>query len=102
MLHPYRRHQATVGKHVGTVKSHIRRGDSEVASFLIRLDPGFYHEGHDHPVDEDCMILEGQCSLSGIALEAGDFHFAPKGLPHRQTKSETGALLFVRGANPLS
>jgi len=69
-----------------------------IQSYLLRLDPGFEHQDHDHPIDEECLMLEGELTLGSITLKAGDYHLAPKRLAHGYARSETGALLFIRGA----
>jgi hypothetical protein len=35
-----------------------------------------------------------------VTARAGDYHLAPRGVPHGWLRSRTGALLFLRGANP--
>lgn len=71
-----------------------------VFSCLIRLAAGFKMEGHDHPVDEECLMLEGDLSLGSITLNAGDYHLAPKGMPHGAVSSKNGCMAFLRGAIP--
>ncbi len=65
-------------------------------SFLLRLHPGATLPAHDHPADEECLVLEGEVMLGDIVGRAGDYHLAPKGLPHGTITSRTGALLFLR------
>lgn len=65
-------------------------------SFLLRMHPGAMLPPHDHPVDEECMVLEGEVMLGDIVARTGDYHLAPKGLPHGAIVSKTGALLFLR------
>lgn len=70
-------------------------------SYLVRLEPGFEMEGHDHPFDEECLMLEGDVSFGDLTLYAGDFHFAPKGMPHGRVSSKQGCLAYIRGALPV-
>lgn len=72
--------------------------DGIISSQFYRLEPGAFLEGHWHPLDEECMILNGEIFLGDILLQEGDYHWAPKGSRHLDIMSETGALLFVRGA----
>lgn len=72
--------------------------DRAYRSFLLRLDPGAELPSHDHSDDEECVVLEGEVRLGDIHVSAGDYHLAPKGLPHGRIVSETGALLFLRAA----
>jgi quercetin dioxygenase-like cupin family protein len=55
-------------------------------------------EGHSHPLDEECIMLSGEIFLGDILLQAGDHHLAPAGTEHLGLFSDTGALLYVRGA----
>ena len=73
--------------------------DGRMASRFFRLEPGAQLEGHDHPLDEECMMLSGEIFLGDILLLAGDYHLAPAGTQHLDVISDTGALIFVRGAS---
>jgi anti-sigma factor ChrR (cupin superfamily) len=65
-------------------------------SFLLRLMPGASVPAHDHPADEECLVMEGAIAIGDLVLAAGDYHRASKGLPHPAIASASGALLFVR------
>lgn len=67
-------------------------------SFLIRLQAGGRLPPHDHPADEECIVLAGEGMIGDILLRAGDYHLAPKGARHGETYTATGALLFIRTA----
>ena len=71
---------------------------SHTRSFLLRMQPGASMPEHDHAGDEECVMLEGEASLGGIALRAGDYHVAPKGALHGVLSTQTGAMLYVRAA----
>lgn len=66
-------------------------------SFLLRLAPGASLPAHDHPSDEECLVMEGAIAIGDLALHAGDYHRAARDLPHPPIASSAGALLFVRG-----
>jgi quercetin dioxygenase-like cupin family protein len=72
--------------------------DSSVASRFFRLAAGTHLDGHYHPLDEECMMLGGEVFLGDILLQAGDYHIAPASTEHLEVFSDTGGLLFVRGA----
>ena len=72
--------------------------DGTVASRYIRIAAGTQVEGHAHPLDEECIMLNGDIFLGDILLQAGDYHLAPAGTQHSEIFSDTGALLYVRGA----
>ncbi len=70
-------------------------------SYLIKLEPGFEMKGHDHPFDEECLMLEGDLTLGDTTLNKGDFHFAVAGSTHGHVSSQKGCLAFIRGALPV-
>lgn len=65
-------------------------------SFLLRLEPGGSLPPHDHPGDEECMVLEGEVFLGAVHATAGAFHLAPRGTRHGEIRSPAGALLYLR------
>lgn len=80
------------------LKPLAREGDT--LTYLLRLDPGAIVPPHEHPQNEECIVLAGEVSMGDLVLHAGDYHLAPRGVPHRALQSGTGALLFLRGAVP--
>lgn len=72
--------------------------DGTVASRFFRLEAGMHREGHSHSMAEECMMLSGDIFLGDILLQEGDYHIAPAGTEHLEIFSDTGALLFIRGA----
>jgi quercetin dioxygenase-like cupin family protein len=79
------------------VQMKLLRQDEHSRSFLLRMAPGAVLPAHEHHWDEECMVLEGEVWLGDIRVRAGDYHLAPKGVPHGQLRSDTGCLLFLRG-----
>ncbi len=78
----------------------LNHGDA-VASYLLKMQPGAVLPAHHHPIEEECLVLEGEVSIgTELVLRKGDFHLALKGLPHADIVSQTGALLYLRGAIP--
>jgi quercetin dioxygenase-like cupin family protein len=72
-----------------------------VASYLLRMQPGAVLPAHRHPVDEECVVLEGELRIGQtLTLKAGSFHFARKEMPHAHITTDGGALIFLRGAIP--
>lgn len=69
-------------------------------SYLLRLEPGAEIAPHAHPLDEECVVLEGEVRMGDLVVRAGDYHLAPRGTPHGLLRTDTGALLFLRGAVP--
>jgi quercetin dioxygenase-like cupin family protein len=74
----------------------LRQGGT--LAFLLRLEAGAVIPAHDHPADEECMVLEGEVEIDGALVRHGAFHFAPRGLAHTTITARTAALLYLRTA----
>jgi anti-sigma factor ChrR (cupin superfamily) len=72
-----------------------------IMSYLLRLAPGAVIPAHRHPVDEECMVLEGTLHIGAeLVVPAGGFHLARRDALHAPITSVTGATIFLRGASP--
>lgn len=77
------------------------KGLEGVLSYLIKLDAGIELEGHGHPFDEECLMLEGDLTFGDLTLQKGDFHFAAAGVRHHSVSTQNGCTAFIRGALPV-
>ena len=74
---------------------------ADVMSYLLQLAPGAAIAAHRHPVDEECVVLEGRLRIGNeLELGAGGFHLAHRGALHATITSDEGATIFLRGAIP--
>lgn len=71
-----------------------------VMSYLVRLAPGAALAPHRHPLDEECVVLEGEVQIGSLRVGAGGYHRGLKDVLHGHVASEGGALIFLRGAVP--
>jgi quercetin dioxygenase-like cupin family protein len=72
-----------------------------VMSYLLRLAPGAVLPAHRHPMDEECVVLEGAVQIGDeLLLHAGGFHLAHKDSLHAVITAPQGATIFLRGASP--
>lgn len=71
-----------------------------VMSYLLRLAPGAALPAHRHPVDEECVVLEGEIRIGELRVRAGGFHLGRKDVLHDRLQTEAGALIYLRGAVP--
>jgi anti-sigma factor ChrR (cupin superfamily) len=71
-----------------------------IMSYLLKLAPGAVIPPHHHPMDEECMVLEGDLLIGDLRVPAGGFHLARQGVPHARITTTTGATIFLRGARP--
>ena len=66
---------------------------------MIRMAPGSVVGSHAHLIDEECVVLEGTLRIGrNLVLHAGDFHVGRSGSNHEEASTETGALVYLRGA----
>lgn len=66
-------------------------------SILLDLAPGASLPVHRHHEDEECVVLRGEASLGDVHVRHGDYHLARAGSRHGTVRSESGALLYLRG-----
>lgn len=84
------------GVHIKVLHEH-----DGVLSYLLRLAPGAALPPHRHPVDEECVVLEGRLQVgTQVEIGPGGYHLAHGGALHASVRSDTGALIFLRGAVP--
>lgn len=74
--------------------------DGDVMSYLVRMAPGAHLPPHRHPMDEECVVLEGAVQIGPLRLAAGGFHLGHRDVLHDVIESPEGALIFLRGAVP--
>lgn len=80
------------------VELKVLRQDADSRSYLLRMSPGAKLPPHEHALDEESLVLEGDATINGVLCRSGDYHFAPCGKSHGWMSSQNGCLLFVRGA----
>jgi quercetin dioxygenase-like cupin family protein len=78
----------------------VLRREQDTLTYLLKLEPGATLPPHDHPQDEECIVLSGEARIGDLVVRAGDYHCARAGKPHDVIRSERGAVLFLRGAVP--
>jgi quercetin dioxygenase-like cupin family protein len=71
-----------------------------IMSYLVRLAPGARLPAHRHPIDEECVVLEGSLRIGELEVGTGGFHLGRQDVLHMPIVSEQGALIFLRGATP--
>ncbi len=70
-------------------------------SYLLRLQPGAKLPPHRHRHDETCVVLEGRVRIGrDLEIGPGGYHLAAEGTLHATVQSDSGALLFLHGAEP--
>ncbi|MFT3821416.1 MAG: cupin domain-containing protein [Rubrivivax sp.] len=83
------------------VRIKLLRRHGGVLSYLLRFEPGAALPPHRHPLDEECLVLDGRLRIgSGREMGPGDYHLAHAGSLHASVSTDTGATIFLRGAIP--
>jgi len=79
----------------------VLRERDGVMSYLLRFAPGAVLPPHRHPLDEECLVLEGRLRIgSRQEIGPGGYHLARGGALHASITSDSGATVFLRGAVP--
>ncbi len=83
------------------VRIKVLHEDAGTMSYLLQFEPGACLPAHRHPVDEECVVLEGRLRV-GTQLEVGPggYHLAHRGALHPSISTDAGATIFLRGAVP--
>lgn len=71
-----------------------------IATFLLRLDPGARLPAHSHGGTEQCLVLEGEVEDGELTLRAGDFQTLTPGSVHPVSRSKQGCLLLIVASEP--
>lgn len=71
-----------------------------VMSYLLRFEAGAVLPAHRHPVDEECVVLEGRLRIGALELGPGGYHRVPKDVLDADSTSEDGCVIYLRGATP--
>lgn len=69
-------------------------------SFLLRMEPGARLPAHRHPAVEECIMIEGDLTLGGVALSAGDYQRMSPGSRHPTGRTLAGCVAFIRTEAP--
>jgi quercetin dioxygenase-like cupin family protein len=62
---------------------------------LMRMEPGSAYPEHDHPVSEECFVLEGVVNVDGQDYRPGDYTIAHAGSRHEIIRSTSGGLILL-------
>jgi quercetin dioxygenase-like cupin family protein len=87
-----------------SVKPLFRDAPRGYKTLLIRLEPNTGFPEHRHGGAEEIYLLEGEVTISGVVMRAGDYCRAEAGTVHDGIFSRTGCLFLVlssEGNDPL-
>lgn len=62
---------------------------------LVRFSPGMRYPRHRHAGTEEIFLIEGELSVNGASLKAGDYCRSEPGSEERDTFTDVGALAMI-------
>jgi quercetin dioxygenase-like cupin family protein len=85
------------GVSVRILRSDKATGESTA---LVRLEPGSRFPAHDHPAGEEVYVVEGEVTIGGERLNAGDYLYTPPSGKHAAS-TEGGCVFLVTLPKPV-
>jgi quercetin dioxygenase-like cupin family protein len=64
-------------------------------TILLKFEPGATYPYHNHPGGEEVFVLEGDATLEGTTLSAGDYLYTLPNFKHSVTSKKGCVLLFM-------
>ncbi len=83
----------------GIERSLFRNHDNGGRASVVRLRTGTRFPPHRHQRTEEVIVLEGEVSIGGIAMRAGDYLFTGPDEVH-DVCALTDAIIFVSSQGP--
>ena len=84
----------------GIERSLFRNNETGGRSSFVRLKQGSRFPQHAHHGTEEVVVISGQVTLGGVALDEGDYLFTVPGEEH-DVVAVTDAVIFVSSQNPV-
>ena len=63
-------------------------------TILLKFEPGGSYPYHNHPKGEEILVMDGDCTIEGAKLNAGDYLYTPPNFKH-SVQSENGCTLLL-------
>lgn len=84
--------------HAPGVHLKLLREDAHGRSQLLRLKPGAATDLRALPLNEECLVVEGEAYVGDLLMRQGDYRLAAGRAVHPVLSSDVGSLLFLRTA----
>jgi len=101
------RHHVAIGPEAGSwhsflpgIQRKVLHEEAGVMSYLLRFAPGAVLPAHRHPVDEECVVIEGRLRIGEVTLGPGGFHRVRHDVLDADSTSDDGCIIYLRGASP--
>ena len=82
------------------IQRKVLHEEAGVMSYLLKFAPGAVLPAHRHPIDEECVVLEGTLSVGPLVLGPGGFHRVRAGVLDADSTTGEGCVIYLRGATP--
>jgi quercetin dioxygenase-like cupin family protein len=82
------------------IERKVLHEEAGVMSYLLKFAPGAVLPAHRHPVDEECVVLEGTIRIGSLILGPGGYHRVRHDILDADSTSDEGCVVFLRGASP--
>ena len=82
------------------IQRKVLHEEEGVMSYLLKFGPGAVLPAHRHPIDEECVVLEGTIRVGTLVLGPGGFHRVRAGVLDADTTTDEGCVIYLRGATP--
>ncbi len=80
---------------VSVISLHYDADKGRSTTILLKFEPGASYPYHDHPAGEEIYVLQGEATLEGVTVSAGDYLYTPPGFRHSVTSRTGCTMLFV-------
>lgn len=64
-------------------------------TILLKFEAGAQYPYHNHPGGEEIYVLEGEATVGGAQLSAGDYLYTPPGFKHGVNSEKGCIVLFM-------
>jgi len=83
-------------RYTGVFVKSLRFDSSKQRSptILLKFEPGASYPYHNHPAGEELYVLEGEVTIEGEQLTAGDYLYTPPHFKHA-VRSNKGCTLLL-------
>ena len=84
------------------VSKKVLRDDKQTgeSTLLLKFEAGATYPMHNHPGDEEILVLEGDIKVGKRELRPGDYLYTPPEGKHA-VSSRNGCLVFLRLSKPI-
>jgi hypothetical protein len=82
------------------IQRKVLHEEAGVMSYLLKFAPGAVLPAHRHPVDEECVVIEGRLRIGELTRGPGGFHRVRHDVLDADSTSDEGCVIYLRGATP--